>query len=66
MTQQNGALVEESTAAADLLREQARRLTAVVARFKSGVNESEDDESIPFLGNDAPLLKASNSQLLVQ
>ncbi|HEX5390829.1 MAG TPA: methyl-accepting chemotaxis protein [Burkholderiaceae bacterium] len=34
MTQQNAALVEESTAAAESLREQAARLTEVVAGFK--------------------------------
>ncbi|PZP30411.1 MAG: methyl-accepting chemotaxis protein [Roseateles depolymerans] len=34
MTQQNAALVEESAAAAESLREQATRLTEVVARFR--------------------------------
>ena len=34
MTQQNSALVEESTAAADSLREQAMKLTQVVALFR--------------------------------
>src|SRR5450830_1346589 len=34
MTQQNSALVEQSAAAADSLREQAMRLTEVVARFR--------------------------------
>ena len=34
MTQQNAALVEESTAAAESLRDQARRLADVVATFK--------------------------------
>ncbi len=34
MTQQNSALVEESTAAADSLREQAARLIEVVAQFR--------------------------------
>ncbi len=36
MTQQNAALVEESTAAAESLREQARHLTQSVARFQLG------------------------------
>ncbi|MFN3375569.1 MAG: methyl-accepting chemotaxis protein [Burkholderiaceae bacterium] len=36
MTQQNSALVEESTAAADSLREQALKLTEVVALFRVG------------------------------
>lgn len=34
MTQQNSALVEESTAAAESLREQAVKLTQVVALFR--------------------------------
>ena len=34
MTQQNSALVEQSTAAADSLREQAMKLTQVVALFR--------------------------------
>jgi methyl-accepting chemotaxis protein len=34
MTQQNSSLVEQSTAAAENLREQARKLAAVVASFK--------------------------------
>jgi len=34
MTQQNAALVEESAAAADSLRDQARRLASVVATFR--------------------------------
>ncbi|MFT3816023.1 MAG: methyl-accepting chemotaxis protein [Rubrivivax sp.] len=36
MTQQNAALVEESTAAAASLQEQAQRLTATVAIFETG------------------------------
>ena len=41
MTQQNSALVEESTAAADSLREQAMKLTEVVALFRvSGTTPS--------------------------
>jgi methyl-accepting chemotaxis protein len=34
MTQQNAALVEESAAAAESLREQAQRLAGVVGTFK--------------------------------
>jgi methyl-accepting chemotaxis protein len=34
MTQQNAALVEQSAAAAESLREQAQRLAGVVATFK--------------------------------
>ena len=36
MTQQNAALVEESAAAADSLRQQAEKLSSVVARFQLG------------------------------
>jgi methyl-accepting chemotaxis protein len=34
MTQQNAALVEESAAAAESLREQAQRLAQVVSQFR--------------------------------
>jgi methyl-accepting chemotaxis protein len=34
MTQQNAALVEQSAAAAESLREQAQRLAQVVSNFK--------------------------------
>jgi len=34
MTQQNAALVEQSAAAAESLKDQATRLAAVVARFQ--------------------------------
>ena len=34
MTQQNAALVEQSAAASESLRDQAARLTEVVARFR--------------------------------
>jgi methyl-accepting chemotaxis protein len=34
ITQQNAALVEESAAAAESLREQARSLSGLVARFR--------------------------------
>ena len=35
-TQQNAALVEESAAAAESLRQQARELTELVAAFRTG------------------------------
>jgi methyl-accepting chemotaxis protein len=40
MTQQNAALVEESAAAAESLREQAQRLAQVVATFKLSATRS--------------------------
>ena len=44
MTQQNAALVEQSAAAADSLREQAERLASVVRQFKlrEGTNTRQD------------------------
>ncbi len=45
MTQQNSALVEESTAAAQALREQATRLTELVGAF-----QLTSDRRLPFLG----------------
>ena len=39
MTQQNAALVEESAAAAESLKDQAQRLAGVVARFDLGAGE---------------------------
>ena len=45
MTQQNSALVEQSAAAADSLREQAMKLTQVVALFR--VNGSHTAPSVP-------------------
>jgi methyl-accepting chemotaxis protein len=40
MTQQNAALVEESAAAAESLKEQARKLNQVVATFQLGDEDS--------------------------
>ena len=40
MTQQNAALVEQSTAAADSLRDQARRLTEAMAQFRLDANDT--------------------------
>ena len=48
MTQQNGALVGESTAAAENLRQQAQRLAELVAVFQVGGNTSAG------MGRDAP------------
>ncbi|MDE2276998.1 MAG: methyl-accepting chemotaxis protein, partial [Burkholderiales bacterium] len=42
-TQQNAALVEESAAAAESLREQSRQLTAVVAAFSTGASGPRTD-----------------------
>ena len=45
MTQQNAALVEESTAAAESLREQAQRLSDVVGTFKIHAGSSSSSRS---------------------
>lgn len=47
MTQQNAALVEESAAAAESLREQANRLSEVVAAFQ--LNDSGTSQQAPLL-----------------
>jgi hypothetical protein len=47
MTQQNAALVEESAAAADSLREQAARLADVLASFRL-------DQNAQYTANQAP------------
>jgi len=66
MTQQNAALVEESTAAAELLREQAHRLATVVARFKSHSGDSGDIESVSLLQINAPQFESLHTHLLAQ
>ncbi|WP_428506093.1 methyl-accepting chemotaxis protein [Roseateles sp.] len=45
MTQQNAALVEESAAAAESLRDQAQRLTEVVSVFRLGADEGQAGRS---------------------
>jgi methyl-accepting chemotaxis protein len=50
MTQQNAALVEQSTAASESLREQARGLTSAVSQFKlsdSGQNPNAEAAPVP-------------------
>lgn len=47
MTQQNAALVEESSAAAHSLREQADQLAQVVSMFKLNVNTSGHQAAVP-------------------
>jgi len=47
MTQQNAALVEESAAAAESLKDQAHRLTEVVSVFRLGSEEKAYSPSIP-------------------
>jgi methyl-accepting chemotaxis protein len=52
MTQQNAALVEESSAAAESLREQARQLTDAIAIFHTTVTESRAaDRTAPAIAN---------------
>jgi methyl-accepting chemotaxis protein len=47
MTQQNAALVEQSSAAAESLREQARRLSTVLKGFELGHEQSQPAASQP-------------------
>ena len=57
MTQQNAALVEQSAAAAESLREQAQRLAQVVGTFKiSGASAASPAPRVP---NQRPTLAAS-------
>jgi methyl-accepting chemotaxis protein len=53
MTQQNAALVEESTAAAQSLREQADQLAQAVSQFK--VNGATDTQAAPRRAAPAPV-----------
>ena len=46
MTQQNAALVEESAAAAESLREQAQRLSEVVSRFRLDTQHSSAGHAV--------------------
>ena len=48
MTQQNAALVEQSAAAAESLKQQAGRLAAVVATFRLGGTEQNAPVSMPM------------------
>jgi methyl-accepting chemotaxis protein len=54
MTQQNAALVEESAAAAESLKDQARRLTQVVQIFRL-----DDSASVPVQASPAPVRSAT-------
>jgi methyl-accepting chemotaxis protein len=54
MTQQNAALVEESAAAAESLREQAQRLAGVVGTFRLGA----EAPAAPAVARPAPPTKA--------
>ena len=47
MTQQNAALVEQSTAAAESLRDQAQRLIQVVGVFRTGAGSSTHTPGVP-------------------
>ncbi|MBK1689286.1 methyl-accepting chemotaxis protein, partial [Rubrivivax gelatinosus] len=55
MTQQNAALVEESTAAAESLREQADRLSALVATFRVPGSNAGSPVSAPPPARPAPV-----------
>jgi methyl-accepting chemotaxis protein len=60
MTQQNAALVEESAAAAESLKDQAQKLTQVVSVFKLSNNEGQRAHAQPVMVKSAsPVKKAS-------
>ena len=62
MTQQNSALVEESSAAADSLREQALKLTEVVALFRvNGSSASTPRPPAPPAPARAPAARAATT-----
>lgn len=52
VTQQNAALVEEASAAAESMRQQAARLTDAVAVFRVGADEASAEESAPALASE--------------
>jgi methyl-accepting chemotaxis protein len=57
MTQQNAALVEESAAAAESLRDQAAQLTQAVAVFKVDAYAGSNRPVAPQLPGHAPQLR---------
>jgi len=52
MTQQNAALVEESAAAAESLKEQAKRLAGVVSKFRLGDDAGHRPVAVPAAAHD--------------
>ncbi len=58
MTQQNAALVEESAAAAESLRDQAERLSAVVGKFQV---DGMSHRAVAYVPSQAPAYTASPS-----
>jgi methyl-accepting chemotaxis protein len=52
VTQQNAALVEESAAAAEAMKEQAKGLIAAVSVFT--LNSSEEKQSVQNASNEVP------------
>ncbi|RZI57417.1 MAG: HAMP domain-containing protein [Rubrivivax sp.] len=57
MTQQNAALVEESAAAAESLSEQARKLTALVGRFKVSDPKPKPGDAMNVVAAPAPVAR---------
>jgi len=57
VTQQNAALVEESTAAAESLRQQADRLLSLMSTFKLSGNESDHFQAKPVASTASHVLK---------
>jgi len=57
MTQQNAALVEESAAAAESLREQAQRLSSLVGNFRLQAGAARPTASAPVAAAPAPVAR---------
>ncbi|MGY4877807.1 methyl-accepting chemotaxis protein [Vreelandella aquamarina] len=61
MTQENAAMVEESTTAAEQLKEQALHLTSIISNFK--LSQQQAQEEVPALsGTQTPMLGRDSGQ----
>ena len=54
VTQQNAAMVEQSTAAARSLADEARELNTIVGRFENGASYGGSSDALPFARSPAP------------
>ncbi len=65
VTQQNAALVEEASAAAESLKEQANRLVRAVAVFQVGELAQGQEENVHYLQSAAPLAQRPRPDLML-
>lgn len=61
MTQENAAMVEESTTAAEQLKEQAIHLTNIISNFKLSQQQAQEDMQA-LSGTQVPALERDNGQ----